>query len=260
LKQHSRPDLSNTAIVIALGMTLISMALILSIAFVPTPGSAMGQSAAFIGVIFLLTPFFFSILKRSDRLSSPPKWFIAHVLLALLGSVFIALHVRHGNWLSPPGFVLLCLLFLLLQGTILRVVLSKKLSLIFARSAQSTGFKTHKKLNKDTLKAIIDSKIKLLQRLDSTQNEALFSPTLKHWFWHPIKSTQYQWLADKEARLIGFRQEAGFILNGSRRIHLLVAFLFFAGLLSHIIIILFFAGYAAQGGEIDWWYITAWGA
>ena len=59
--------------------------------------------------------------------------------------------------------------------------------------------------------------------------------------------------------MVGARQSAGLVLAWSRRIHMAAAALFFLGLLAHVIVVLFFAGYAAGNGEIDWWYITAWG-
>ena len=40
---------------------------------------------------------------------------------------------------------------------------------------------------------------------------------------------------------------------------MLAALAFYLGLVAHIIVMLFFAGYAAQGGAIEWWHITAWG-
>ena len=40
---------------------------------------------------------------------------------------------------------------------------------------------------------------------------------------------------------------------------MLIALLFYLGLLAHVVVVLFFAGYAAHGGAIDWWHITAWG-
>ena len=106
---------------------------------------------------------------------------------------------------------------------------------------------------------IIDKKIELLQRLDGKASEALFSPTPGHWLRHPCLSFGYQSLIDREARMIGTRQTAGMIRGWSRRIHMGAAVLFYGGLLAHIIVVLFFAGYAAGDGEIDWWYITAWG-
>ncbi len=260
MKPYNRPDLSNALLVSLLILTVFGVLFTLFFSQAISPGSLIGQSSAAIGFMFLLAPFLFSVMKRSALSQSPPSWFIAHVLFALLGSIFIALHVSGGNWLTPPGFVLMCLIFLFFQGVFIRVIVSKRFSLMFARSSMMRGFKSPDQLDKIALQNIINKKIDLLKGIDATQTEALFSPALKHWLKHPIKSTQYQLLADNEARMIAYKKEAGLITCWSRRLHMLIAFLFFVGLFSHIIIVLFFAGYAVQGGDIEWWYITAWGA
>ena len=59
--------------------------------------------------------------------------------------------------------------------------------------------------------------------------------------------------------MVGARASAGVELGWSRRIHMLAALGFCLGLVAHIIVMLFFAGYAADGGPIYWWHITAWG-
>ena len=38
-----------------------------------------------------------------------------------------------------------------------------------------------------------------------------------------------------------------------------LALLFFVSLFAHIIVMTFFAGYAANGAEIYWWHIADWG-
>jgi hypothetical protein len=43
-----------------------------------------------------------------------------------------------------------------------------------------------------------------------------------------------------------------------RLVHRLLAWGFLAGLIMHILLVLFFAGYVADGGEIYWWHITDW--
>jgi len=89
--------------------------------------------------------------------------------------------------------------------------------------------------------------------------KAHYKRPLAHRVSHPQLSFRYQSLIDSEARMVGARQAAGRIRGWSRRIHMIVAVLFYGGLLTHIIVVLFFAGYAAGDSEIDWWYITAWG-
>jgi len=220
----------------------------------------LGQSCGALGAAALLTPFAFVIMKRSGKSENPPAWFIAHVIATSLGSCLIFIHVANGNWLSPPGIVLTLLVFLILQGSLLRVVLSRGFSLLFARSSAASGFSAPAGLDKTALQGIIDDKIHLLSKLDSAADEALFSPALKHWLRQPINSCRYQLLAEREARMVGARGAVGIELRWSRRIHMLAALGFYLGLLAHVIVMLFFAGYAAGGDDIDWWYITAWGS
>jgi len=259
LNNQSRPDLPNHGLYILLALAAAVLLLSLVLFSQQKPGSPIAQWAATIGVCLLLAPLFFSILKRSGYCDSPPFWFVTHVLGATLGTCLILLHAAGGDWLSPPGLVLLLMLFLLIQGTILRTAVARSFAHLFARNSIGPGFSTPDTLDKDKLAEIIDRKIKLLQRLDSEASEALFSPTLKHWLRHPRMSFRYQSLIDREARMVGVRQAAGTIRGWSRRIHMVAAVLFYGGLLAHIIVVLFFAGYAAGEGEIGWWYITAWG-
>ena len=198
-------------------------------------------------------------MKRSGHSNSPPFWFVTHVLGSSIGIWLIFIHVAGGNWFSPPGLVLFLMLFLYLQGVWLRTVISKKFSHLFASKSTPTGFALPNTVDKVTLATIIDKKVKCLHLLDAKASEALFSPTLGHWLSHPGLSMKYQLLINAEARIVGARQAAGNMLAGSRRIHMLAATLFYLGLLTHIITVLFFAGYAAGNGEIDWWYITDWG-
>jgi hypothetical protein len=225
----------------------------------PAPGSALGQLCAALGALLLLAPFVFVIMKRSGLAENPPAWFIAHVLATSLGCGLIFIHVASGDWLTPPGLVLALLLFLLLQGSLIRVVLARGFSLLFARNSAAQGFTAPLGLDRNALQQVIDDKVDLLRRLDASADEALFSPALKHWLRQPWNSLRYHRLAEREARMVGARADAGAVLAWSRRIHMLAALAFYLGLIAHIIVVLFFAGYAARGGAIEWWYITAWG-
>ena len=59
--------------------------------------------------------------------------------------------------------------------------------------------------------------------------------------------------------MVGARAGVAAGLRWSRRLHMLAALGFYLGLLAHVIVVLFFAGYVAGDGEINWWHISAWG-
>lgn len=256
---RNRPDLSERNILLLLAGVILAVTLILAWPGLPSPGSTIGQTCAALGALLLLTPFLFLLMKRSGHADSPPAWFIAHVLATSFGSCLIVIHAASGNWLSPPGGVLGLLAFLILQGSLLRVVLSRGFSLLFARSSAATGFSAPANLDKQSLQALINEKVALLAILDADADEALFSPALRHWLCQPLNSCRYQWLAERESRMVGARTSADAGLRWARRIHMLAALGFYLGLVAHVVVVLFFAGYAAAGDEIDWWYITAWG-
>jgi len=255
----NRPDLSERNIMLLLAVVIAAAASILLRQGGPAPGSVTGQLCATAGALLLLAPLLFVVMKRSGLTKSPPAWFIGHVLATMLGSCLIFVHVAAGDWFSPPGMVLLLMVALLLQGSLLRVVFSRGFSLLFARSSQPHGFSAPTGLDKTELKELIETKVALLRRLDPAADEALFSPALKHWLRQPLNSLRYQLLAEREAGIVGARSSVSRELGWSRRIHMLAALGFYLGLLAHVIVVLFFAGYAADGGTIDWWHITDWG-
>jgi len=259
VQNNNRPDLSERNILLLLTVVIAAAASILLQPGGTLPGSYIGQLCAAAGALLLLAPLLFVVMKRSGLSASPPTWFIAHVLATMLGCCLIFVHVAAGDWITPPGLVLLLLVLLILQGTQLRVIFSRGFSLLFARSSLPTGFSAPRNLDKAALQDLIEAKTRLLQTLDSAADEALFSPALKHWLRHPQKSLRYQLLAEREARMVGARASTGKELSWSRRIHMLIALGFYLGFLAHVIVVLFFAGYAAAGEPIDWWHITAWG-
>lgn len=259
MDNNNRPDLSERNILLLAAAPGLAAAIIMLWPGRPAPGSISGQLCAAIGTLLLLAPLCFVIMKRSGWSASPPTWFVAHVVVTSIGCCLIFIHVASGDWISPPGLVLLLLVALILQGSLLRTIFSRGFSLLFARNSLATGFSAPPDLDKDALRQLIDVKTSLLKTLDPDADEALFSPTLKHWLRRPLHSFRYQMLAEREARMIGARAGATVELGWSRRIHMLAALAFYLGLLSHIIVVLFFAGYAAGGEAIDWWYITAWG-
>ena len=221
------------------------------------PGSPELYLIGVLGAALCLTPFAFSIAKRSGRADSPPAWFIAHVVAATVGVALLlvhsGLHVRR-----PPALLLAGGLFLIVQGAWARVWLAHRVAGVFGgRYAAIVGTGG---IDKERLRALIDAKTALLTRLDREADEALFSPTLSHWCRHPWLSLRYVRLAKAESALVGRHGDISPVLAHWRTLHIAVAFLFLAGLIVHVVTVTFFAGYVADGGPIGWWHLAAWGA
>ncbi len=259
MSDNKRPDLSESRILLLAAAVILVAVTLTSWPGLPAPGSSSGQVCAAVGVLLLLAPAIFLVMKRSGLAASPPAWWVVHVLATMAGSCLILVHAAAGDWVSPPGLVLLLLALLILQGSLLRTYISRGFSRLFARNSIATGFGAPNNLDKSALQEVIDAKTKLLQTLDPAADEALFSPALKHWLRHPLQSRRYLSLASRETRLVGARAGVGIELGWSRRIHMFAALAFYLGLVAHVFVVLFFAGYAAGGEAIGWWYITDWG-
>lgn len=221
-----------------------------------TPGSPAYQWVAAIGSLLLLTPVAFSAFKRSALLQRPRSWFAAHVLCSSIGLVLVCLHASVGKLVSPPGLVLAMLLILVLQGALARSVLSQRFSEQFGTRHES--FLLRDPLRRQELAEIIRRKRDLLPRLDSVADEAVFSPNLRHALRHPWLTLRYARLAGREADLVGARQGAGAVLRLWRVWHIVVALVFTLGLMTHVVLVTFFAGYVAKGRAIHWWHLANW--
>jgi len=203
-----------------------------------------------------MTPLLFSLTKRSSLPVSPPRWFAAHVLASMAGFVFISLHVAAGRLFSTPGILYLLLLFLIYQGIMARVFLSRQFSRQFGSREASftlTG------ASRRELAEVIAAKTRLLKRLDPQASEALFSPNLRHVMSHPLLTLRYARLVSLESRLVGARRRAGRLLSLWRRLHILAALLLLSGIIVHVLTVTFFAGYVAGDDTIYWWHLATWG-
>ena len=256
---HQRPDLSGSTLLQLLGAFAIVAIAVLFVGDWPRPGAPFAQGSAALGALLLLAPAAFLVMKRSGRSASPPTWFVIHALAPQAGAILVFIHVAAGDWITPPGIVLAAMIFLVVQGSLMRAYVARGFSRLFARNSRADGFGAPAHLDKPALQAIIDRKVALLARLDPTADEALFSPALKHWLGRPLDSLRYQLLAEREARIVGARGAVAPGLRWSRRLHMAAALAFYLGLVAHVVVMLFFAGYAAGGEPIGWWYITAWG-
>lgn len=218
------------------------------------PGGPFLYSIAVAGALLLLVSVIFLVAKRTGR-GSPRFWFVAHVVAATGGSVLVVIHAARA-FDEAPALLLLALVGLMGLGVWARVHLANRMAGTFA--TKRGGFATADPELTDRLKNLIDEKRTLLARLDPNASEALFSVTLAHWLRRPGLAMAYQKLARTEERLVGARQSVGVAQAWWRPLHMALAGIFVAGLLTHIVVVTFFAGYVAEGRDIYWWHVTAW--
>ena len=241
---------------IALGLCVLAVLLVLAIGG-GRPGDPVQQLAGAFGTSLLLVPVYFSWHKRVGGAQKPRAWFVAHVLASLLGAVFIVAHLRGGSLLSPPGLAASALAFLVLQGVFARATLGREYARLFARASQSFTPVSH---DRQVLAALIERKVELLKTLDAAADEGLFSLQWQHWAQSPLLSFRFAVLARQERGLVHAGIAVSPVLCYWRLLHLLAACVFVFGLVAHVIVVLFFAGYAAGADAPYWWYVTAWGA
>ena len=256
-----RPDLPDLMLLWLVGAAALLVAawfaLLRPVLHAPwsTPGSPELYMAGVIGALLLLVSMVFVVVKRSGRGQLAPAWFVAHVVCGTLGTVLVLFH-SGGFFRRPPALLLLALLGLIVLGVWARVRLSARMAATFA--TKQRGFAPAILENRVELAAVIERKRSLLARLDSSAQEATFSPTLAHWIRAPHASWRYARLIREENTLVGTRASVGMEQAWWRPLHLALAYLFVLGLVIHIITVTFFAGYVAAGEPITWWHLTAW--
>ena len=256
----TRPDLSNRALKIA--ALLLAGALVAYVMVKPAlgplwqkPGSPVMQSVAIVGSLLLLVPFLFSLRKRGGYSRVPNRLFILHVGASLAGIGLVSVHAI-AQLDGPPLLMLGGLAALVLTGMIGRIYAGPVFATTFGM--KEAPFSPPDATTKDQIRAIIAKKTVLLNRLDPAASEALFSVTLAHLIKRPLLSIAYLRLARREADLIGTRQSVPWLAAWWRPLHIILAWLFVGGMITHIIVVSFFAGYVAEGRLIYWWHITAW--
>ncbi|MEZ5651762.1 MAG: hypothetical protein R3E87_14590 [Burkholderiaceae bacterium] len=255
-----RPDLADRRLValsIAAAVTLAAFASLRNA--IPAdwmrPGSPLLQTAAIVGSLLLLAPWAFSIGKRGGLSRQPNRLFVAHVLASLAGAVLVGMHAL-ASLAGPPLVIVACLLCLLLSGAFARLRVAPMMAATLG--TKTAPFAAPDPALRARLRAIIDAKRNLLARLDPRADEALFSVTLRHWARAPRLALAYQRLVRREAELIGARRSVPAVQAWWRPLHIALAWLFVAALFAHVVVVVFFAGYAADG-EIYWWHLADWG-
>ena len=256
----ARPDLSNRSLR-RVAIALLAAILLYALArpWLPDafhrPGSPVLQSLAALGALLLLAPFAFTLGKRTGTAVAPNRLFVGHVLASSLGTFLVLVHAL-GRFEGPPLIMVACLLLLVASGTYARAFLSTRIAAVVG--SKSAPFGPPSPERKARLASLIERKTALLRELDPSASEAVFSVTLRHWLRAPLRSLAYSRLAAREARLLGARASVPGLLAWWRPLHLALAWLFLAGLLVHVVVVTFFAGYVADGREIHWWHLTAW--
>lgn len=259
-KAPSRPDVSDRALISLTALMAALLALyFLALPALPeslhTPGSPAVYLIGVVGTLLLLVAAAFVLAKRLGRGGSPVVWFAAHVGCGTVGFALVAIHTT-GRLDQAPALLLLNLLALLVLGVWARLWASRRMADTFGTKLRA--FTVPDSTTRTELARLIEQKTALLARLDPTANEATFSVTLSHILRRPGTAFAYLRLVRAEETLMGTRRSVGMAQAWWRPLHLLLAATFLIGLLVHIVMVTFFAGYVADGGPVTWWHITAW--
>lgn len=217
------------------------------------PGSPLLQSLAIAGSGMLFGSFVAVMAKRFGQPGKPG--FYKHVGLASVGLAGVLAHWSF-QVLQFPTLLLVLLAALVVLGLWSRSAGAKQMAGTFGRKHGAFG--TPVPATRERLKALIAEKRGLLQLIDPQAYEATFSLQPRHWLSRPVQARAYQRLCGEELTLTGATAMLSPAQRHWRLVHRLLAWGFLGGLITHIMIVLFFAGYVADGREIYWWHITDW--
>lgn len=217
------------------------------------PGGPLLQAAAALGALLLFASFAAVLAKRRGRPGK--RAFHGHVWLASIGSALVFAHAA-GNFDRPPALMFLLLAILMALGVWSRIGGARRMASTFGQKRAAFGAPDPDR--RARLASVLQAKRDLLAKLDPAAAEATFSLTPRHWRRAPLKAVRYQALVDQEAHLTGARAALSPLQAYWRRVHHGLAMLFLIGLLVHIAVVMIFAGYAADGGEIYWLHFADW--
>lgn len=222
------------------------------------PGSPRLYRIAMAGSLLLLFSAFFLVAKRTAWAGgSPVRWFSAHVVSAVAGSVLVTIHSA-GYLRYAPALLLTALLGLAMLGIWARISLSRRISATFAEKHVSFAPHSISETDRGRLRSLIEEKEGLLEKLSPGAGEGTFSLTPAHWLAHPFLAGGYARLVGEESAILGVREMVPPAQAWWRRVHMALAVLFVLGLIGHVVVVTFFAGYVSGGQEIYWWHLAAW--
>ncbi len=221
--------------------------------FAARSGSAALMLVALVGSLLLIASATAAVAKRSGH--GARRFYRAHVWLAAIGFLLVAIHSK-GNLTRPPALLLALLAALMVLGYWARSYGAAAMATTFGR--KHAGFVAPAAEDTNRLRELIDTKKSLLQRIDRNADEALFSLTPSHWLKTPRLAFAYHRAVIQENTIVGTRRSVRPLQAWWRVLHQLLAVGFIVGLLLHVILVLFFAGYVADGNEVYWWHLFAW--
>ena len=217
------------------------------------PGGPLMQSIAIVGGVLFVMAFVSVFAKRAGK--APRGGLRRHIVLSLFATVFVAFHST-GSVLKPAMLLLLTLAALGGLGAWARTQGAQAMAGVFGQKRR--GFASIDTAARDQLRDLSRYKSALLPKLDAQAEERTFSLQLAHWIQAPLTAWRYSQAVKREHELIGTRQSVHWRLAYWRRFHQLLAWAFVLGLALHVVLVLFFAGYVADGREVYWWHFTAW--
>lgn len=251
-------DLSNAALAAIVALTLLAGVFLAALA--PSlpgdwgrSGGPLLQGAAALGSALLLASFAAVLAKRFGRPGR--RGFRSHVWLASVGAALTFAHAA-GNLGRPAALLLVLLAALILLGAWSRVAGARRMAATFGEKRRA--FARPDPERRARLAAIIEEKRALLATLAPGADEGLFSPSPRHWLKAPFKTAAYARLVATEAGLTQARAQVSPAQAWWRAAHRLLAWSFVAGLFLHIVIVMWFAGYVADGDEVYWLHVAAW--
>lgn len=218
-----------------------------------TPGSLPLYWLGIIGAALLLVSMLFVGVKRSGHGGSPPAWFAAHVVAAIMGMVLVAVHSA-GALKEPPALMFLALLGLSIAGVWARIRVARQMSATFG--ARYNNFGAVDAARRERLREIIARKTELLTQLAPSASEGTFSLRAIHWCAKPLLAFPYARLVREENRLIGGRRTLPAVQAYWRWVHMVLGVIFVLGLLSHLFTVTFMADYVAAGRPITWPHVS----
>lgn len=251
-------DLTNARLAVASVLPVLAAIFLSLIVFTlpdpwGQPGGPLLQGAAVLGAILLVAAFVAVLAKRFGR---PGKQgFKSHVWLASIGTALVVVHAASGLD-RPPAVLLALLLLLTVLGVWSRIQGARLMAATFGQ--KSRAFQKPNEERRARLAEIIAAKQALLPDIDADADEALFSAEPRHWLRAPLATLRYGRLTAEEHALTGAKSALPPAQAMWRLVHRLIAWAFLAGLLGHIIIVMFFARYAADDRAIYWLHFSKW--